>query len=114
MAPGYWFPAGGAVVSLRLTTGSGDRRNNISYRHPLVGVPDILGEGRWGVKANKEVQKWIWLILFIIGWLGCFIVVAVDSAMRGISTVFWRVAACFGGPFVLLAYGVVRELGGKK
>ena len=53
-------------------------------------------------------------ILFIIGWLGCFIVVAVDSTMRGISPVFWRVAALFGGPFVLLAYGVVRELGGKK
>ena len=53
-------------------------------------------------------------ILVIIIWLGCFILVAVDSVLRGISPVFWRVAALFGGPFVLLAYGLVRELGGKK
>jgi len=30
-------------------------------------------------------------ILFIFIWLGCFVVVAVDSVMRGISPVFWRV-----------------------
>ena len=53
-------------------------------------------------------------ILVIIIWLGCFIVVAVDSVLRGISPVFWRVAALFGGPFVLLAYGLVREQAGKK
>ncbi len=53
-------------------------------------------------------------VLFIIIWLGSFIVVAVDSVMRGISPVFWRLAALFGGPFVLLAYGLVRERVEKK
>ena len=53
-------------------------------------------------------------ILVIIIWLGCFLVVAVDSAMRRISSVFWRLAALVGGPFALLAYGIVRELVGKK
>jgi len=48
--------------------------------------------------------------ILIIGiWLGCFLVVAVDSAFRGISPVFWRLAALVGGPFALLAYGLVRE-----
>lgn len=47
--------------------------------------------------------------LIIIIWVGCFILVAVDSVMRGISPVFWRLAALFGGPFALLAYGLVRE-----
>ncbi len=47
-------------------------------------------------------------ILVIIMWMGCFVVVAVDSVSRGISPVFWRLAALFGGPFVLLAYGLVR------
>ena len=50
------------------------------------------------------------VILAIIIWVGSFLVVAVDSAMRGISPVFWRLAALVGGPFVLLAYGLVREL----
>jgi hypothetical protein len=49
-------------------------------------------------------------ILTIFVWLGCFLLVAVDSVMRGISPVFWRLAALVGGPFVLLAYGIVREL----
>ncbi len=48
-------------------------------------------------------------ILAIYVWVGCFIVVAVDSAFRGISPWFWRLAALVGGPFVLLAYGLVRE-----
>ncbi len=53
--------------------------------------------------------------ILIIGiWLGCFLVVAVDSAFRGISPVFWRLATLVGGPFALLAYGLVRELGGKR
>ncbi len=46
-------------------------------------------------------------ILFI--WIGCFLLVAIDSAMRGISPVFWRLAALVGGPFALLAYGLVRD-----
>ena len=50
-----------------------------------------------------------WLAIGI--WLGCFIVVAVDSAFRGISPWFWRLAALVGGPFALLAYGLVREKG---
>ena len=54
-----------------------------------------------------------WSILFLIVWLGCFLVVAIDSAYRKISPFFWRVAALFGGPFTLLAYGIVREKQGK-
>ena len=42
-------------------------------------------------------------ILAIIIWLGCFVVV-----------VFWRLAALFGGPFALLAYGLVREKGSHR
>ena len=53
-------------------------------------------------------------IIVVIIWLGCFILVAVDSALRGISPVFWRLAALFGGPFALLAYGLVREQAGKR
>ena len=55
--------------------------------------------------------------LFVLGpviWVGSFLVVAVDSAMRGISPVFWRLAALFGGPFALLAYGLVRTQAGNK
>ncbi len=52
-------------------------------------------------------------ILAVIIWFGCFLVVAVDSAFRGISPWFWRLAALVGGPFALLAYGVVREKGDK-
>ena len=48
-------------------------------------------------------------ILAVIIWLGCFVVVSVDSAYRKISPVFWRLASLFGGPFALLAYGMVRE-----
>ncbi len=47
------------------------------------------------------------VIVFI--WVGCFVMVAIDSAFRHISPVFWRLAALFGGPFALLAYGIVRE-----
>ena len=54
------------------------------------------------------------ITLAICIWLGSFLVVAVDSVFRAISPVFWRLAALFGGPFVLLAYGLVRELGSKK
>lgn len=48
-------------------------------------------------------------ILVVIIWFGCFVLVAVDSAYRRISPVFWRLAALVGGPFALLAYGIVRE-----
>ena len=48
-------------------------------------------------------------ILAIIVWVGCFVVVAVDSAFRNTSPWFWRLAALFGGPFTLLAYGLIRE-----
>ncbi len=53
-------------------------------------------------------------ILIIFIWIGCLLVVAVDSAFRGISPWFWRLAALFGGPFALLAYGIVREQHSKK
>ena len=52
--------------------------------------------------------------LFIIVWMGSFAVVAVDSVMRGISPVFWRLAALVGGPFALLAYSLVREQRSKR
>ena len=52
-------------------------------------------------------------ILAIIIWFGCFLVVAIDSAFRRISPVFWRLAALVGGPFTLLAYGLVREKDGR-
>ena len=48
-------------------------------------------------------------ILAICIWLGCFLVVSVDSAYCKISPVFWRLASLFGGPFALLAYGIIRE-----
>jgi len=55
------------------------------------------------------------LVIFaLVIWVGCFLVVSVDSAYKHISPVFWRLAALFGGPFALVAYGVVRELAGKK
>jgi hypothetical protein len=50
-----------------------------------------------------------WSSLFVVIWVGCFAVVSVDSAYRKLSPVFWRLAALFGGPFALIAYGVVRE-----
>ena len=54
------------------------------------------------------------LILAVVVWLGCFAMVSIDSAMRGISPVFWRLASLFGGPFALLAYGLVREKAGRS
>jgi len=48
------------------------------------------------------------VILAIIIWAGCFVVVTVDSCFCGISPIFWCPAALFGGPFVILAYGLVR------
>ena len=54
-----------------------------------------------------------WSILFLVIWLGCFLVVAIDSSYRKISPFFWRVASLFGGPFALMAYGIVREKQGK-
>jgi len=54
-----------------------------------------------------------WSILFLIIWLGCFLVVAIDSSYKKISPFFWRVAALFGGPFALMAWGIVREKGSK-
>jgi len=53
-------------------------------------------------------------ILVIIVWLGCFLLVAVDSVLCKVSPVFWRLAALVGGPFGLLAYGIVRELVSKR
>ena len=51
----------------------------------------------------------IFTITTIVIWVGSFVVVAVDSVMQGISPWFWRFAGLFGGPFALLAYGLVRE-----
>jgi drug/metabolite transporter (DMT)-like permease len=53
-------------------------------------------------------------ILAVIIWVGCFLVVSVDSTYRKISPVFWRLAALFGGPFALLAYGIIRERRSEK
>jgi hypothetical protein len=51
----------------------------------------------------------IFTITTIVIWTGSFVVVAVDSVMRGINPWFWRFAGLFGGPFTLLAYGLIRE-----
>jgi hypothetical protein len=61
------------------------------------------------------MENWgiFWSVAFLIIWLGCFVVVAVDSSYRKINPFFWRLAALFGGPFALLAYGLVREKQGK-
>ena len=68
------------------------------------------------LKSNTAIPlQFIYNItLMFFSWFGCFLVVAVDSALRGISPVFWRLAALVGGPFALLAYGLVREHGSKK
>ena len=52
-------------------------------------------------------------VMAIVIWVGCFVVVSVDSTYRRINPVFWRLAALFGGPFALLAYGLVRETKNK-
>lgn len=49
------------------------------------------------------------IIMAVVIWVGCFLVVSIDSAYSKISPVFWRLAALFGGPFALLAYGLIRE-----
>jgi drug/metabolite transporter (DMT)-like permease len=48
-------------------------------------------------------------IMAVVIWVGCFFIVAIDSAYSRISPVFWRLAGLFGGPFALLAYALVRE-----
>ena len=53
-------------------------------------------------------------VLAIGIWLCCFLLVAIDSAFRGISPWFWRLAGLVGGPFALLAYGIVREQAGRR
>ena len=50
------------------------------------------------------------IILGTIMWVGCFLLVSIDSAYQRISPVFWRLASLFGGPFALVAYGVVRGM----
>jgi hypothetical protein len=52
-------------------------------------------------------------LMILVIWLCCFVVVAVDSVYRKISPVFWRLASLVGGPFALLAYGIVRERQGS-
>ncbi len=52
--------------------------------------------------------------MLVIIWLACIIWVAVDASRREISPVFWPLATIISGPFGLLAYGVVRELVGRK
>ena len=54
------------------------------------------------------------VILAVIIWVGGVVVVSVDSTFRRISPWFWRLAALFGGPFSLVAYGLVREQGSKE
>jgi hypothetical protein len=50
----------------------------------------------------------IFTITVVIIWAGSFVVVAIDSVMQAISPWFWRFAGLFGGPFALLAYGLIR------
>lgn len=53
-------------------------------------------------------------ILAVVIWVGCFVVVSIDSVYKKINPVFWRLAALFGGPFALLAYGIIRERRSEK
>ena len=53
----------------------------------------------------------IFTITTIVIWTGSFVVVAIDSVMQDISPWFWRFAGLFGGPFALLAYGLIRKEG---
>ena len=48
-------------------------------------------------------------IMAVVIWVGCFVVVSIDSVYKQISPVFWRFAALFGGPFALIAYIFIRE-----
>ena len=48
-------------------------------------------------------------IVFLIVWLGSFIVVSVDAAYKKASPVFWRMAALFGGPITLAVYAAKRD-----
>jgi len=64
------------------------------------------------MEISDILVVFFWVAIGI--WLGCFVVVAIDSAYRRLSPWFWRLAALVGGPFALLAYGVVRELASKK
>ena len=50
-----------------------------------------------------------WGIAFIVIWVGCAAVVAVDAAFKKTSPVFWRLAGLFGGPVALLVYAWKRE-----
>lgn len=53
-------------------------------------------------------------ILALTIWIGCFILVVIDSARLGLSPVFCRLSDLVGGPFALLAYGIARELASKQ
>jgi len=64
------------------------------------------------MEISDMLVVFFWLAIGV--WVGCFLVVAVDSAFRGLSPWFWRLAALVGGPFTLLAYGIVRTQAGKK
>ena len=67
----------------------------------------ILKGGR-RISAIGSVAS-LGILVIIIMWVGCFVVVTINSAFRGISPVFWSLVALFGGPFALLAYGLVRS-----
>ena len=54
-----------------------------------------------------------WEHMAQVVWIGCFVLVTIDSGWRKISPVFWCLASLFGGPFALAAYGIVREGRGK-
>jgi membrane protein required for beta-lactamase induction len=55
----------------------------------------------------------LWSLPGII-WLACVIVVIVDANRRHMSPIFWPLVTLFSGPLGLVAYGIVRELSGKK
>ena len=64
------------------------------------------------METADMLEVLFWLVIGI--WVGCFLVVAIDSVFRNISPWFWRLAALFGGPFVLLAYSLVRTQASQK
>jgi hypothetical protein len=48
-------------------------------------------------------------IFTLVVWVGCFAVVAIDSAYKKTSPIFWRLAGLFGGPIALAVYAWKRE-----
>ena len=54
------------------------------------------------------------VVLTIVSWFAYIAWVAVDAGKRRISPVCWPLATLLSSPLGLVAYGVVRDMVGKK